>query len=300
MVDRIGLWKPGVMSYFTVVRMLKPHAPRALIDRASHPLLACAVLLVYSGCIHEPTRAERAASFAQHEHSSIAGEPLAKFLFDRTARVLSVSSVPPGRISGDNGILGTAAMIDPAGYFLTAAHCLASEDVVLVFEHVGHEFKAPARIVWRGYPEQGGADLALLHASGLPIKSFHWAPHMPVRSSPVVAVGQNTTETGAVITTSIGGHYLGGSPARFPGVSGMWVNHSTPLRGGDSGGPLVSTNGELIGINVHSKSVLPLLPPALRGGSVALRPDPAWISRLILDDTRQGSTASHPVALPDS
>jgi len=80
----------------------------------------------------------------------------------------------------------------------------------------------------------------------------------------------------------------------------MWVNHSTPLRGGDSGGPLVSTNGELIGINVHSKSVLPLLPPALRGGSVALRPDPAWISRLILDDTRQGSTASHPVALPDS
>lgn len=242
------------------------------------------VALSLGACVHEPKPGERAESFAAYSGTTIGGTPAAVFLRAHTARLVSKSSVSDKQAQPTQAYIGTATMVDPAGYFLTASHCLVGDAPELAFGHVGREFFIPARVVWRGDPGNGEPDLALLHAPRLPLNAFRWTKDLPKAGEPALAVGQDVSDTEGAVTACLAGRYLSSSPVDFEDTDGLWIKHTAPLHGGDSGGPLVTTDGELIGINLYSKSVLPLLPSSWRGGSVALRPNLAWLQALIRKD----------------
>lgn len=138
----------------------------------------------------------------------------------------------------------TAVPIDTRGYWLTAAHCAASEAALIyAVSSDGVERGVPARIVWRGTGP--GADLALLFAP-LP------EGVLPVDIAPTVRMGAEVICIGSGIASDrfSAGHVVGVGGSTDGSV--VWLEHDAPLAAGDSGGPAFYPDGLLAGINFEA------------------------------------------------
>jgi S1-C subfamily serine protease len=188
-----------------------------------------------------------------------------------------------------------AVAIDPRGYFLTAAHVIASPPpFTLVFHNGSTLCSARARIVAQ-IPQQstgarlrdiaGTLDLALLHVDHVQLGNvFDWAeikPKPPL-DSVVVQLGEakgRFSDTNAFMQFSaVAGHFKKLINLRSGGVV---VQSATPGRPGDSGGPLMNVQGELLAITSG-------LDVRFFGTSLATatRPDLVWLSDTIENDQR--------------
>ncbi len=189
----------------------------------------------------------------------------------------------PGR-SGGIG-LSSATAITADGYYLTAAHALDSARLRLVRSGRGGEEVVRVRVVWKGDPERGGPDLALIHVPG------HDQPHFPLAELPA--------RPGRLRVWTAGFGDLRQNQTRaWLRAAGPWqqtpdgctwrlVEHTAPLMRGDSGGPLVDRDGRLLGINTEFF----VQPASLLGVDhlrvyrpTAVAPDPQWLQSLIERD----------------
>jgi Trypsin-like peptidase domain len=284
------------------------HIIPKLAKRAAGIVLPVLCLLS-AGCVHYSTTATRAATFTQYESGRIGEVSLRDYLLARSAVLIQAEDVRLIRPSLDKSCVfitgkriqhGIAAAIDRRGYFLTAAHCVESGPVWLLFPCSGTSQPFRARIVWRGDDSKGEPDLAILHASvplqneflllhaSVPLQhEFAWATDFAPGTSGV-AVGVSADKPHVLSMQCMAGRIVAlrdeSSPA---GTRYSLVSHDVPLRHGDSGGPLADMNGRLLGINVagylgikwKKLSVEPLC-------WYAHRPDPAWLRRMIDRDVR--------------
>lgn len=216
------------------------------------------ILLPLTGC-GMGIDARKRASLHEIDAQPIGGVPLDQFAAAHsTALLTGADEVDHLRVSKNDvrGVFrrkgaicrtvgGCAAVpIDTRGYWLTAAHCAASEAVLIyAVSSDGVERGVPARIVWRGTGP--GADLALLSAP-LP------EGVLPVDIAPTVRVGAEVICIGSGIASDKI------SAGRVVGVGGstdgsvVWLEHDAPLAAGDSGGPAFYADGMLAGINFEA------------------------------------------------
>jgi S1-C subfamily serine protease len=252
--------------------------------------------LVSAGCVHYSTTATRAATFTQYESGKIGEVSFRDYLLARSAVLIQAENVRLVRSGPDKcGVLiggeriqhGIAAAIDRRGYFLTAAHCVESGPVWLLFPSNGRSQPYRARIVWRGDDAKGEPDLAILHASAPVPHEFAWATDFAAGTSGV-AVGVSADKPPVLNMQCMAGRVLalrdGSSPA---GPRYSLVSHDVPLRHGDSGGPLADMSGRLFGINVAGYLGLKWKKFSIEPVCwYAHRPDPAWLRRMIDRDAR--------------
>lgn len=178
--------------------------------------------------------------------------------------------------------LGSAVAITDDGYFLTVAHCVHDGPMVIVArERDGEVVERPARLVWQGALPQGDTDLAIIHAPGLVSDPLRWCPLAEVRGGREVlsaGIGVNTRSRLAA-GTIVGGPT--GTDEAPPG-RGHVIRIDAPLVPGDSGGPTITADGLLVGINATVE--VELFSGRGHGGAEVLRPDPAFIERVIAAD----------------
>jgi hypothetical protein len=254
------------------------------------------------------TPAQRNASFSPYHQAKIGQERVGDYLIDRSGflldggRVDLMTNSPGNRFHYKDAGFGTAAAIDPRGYFLTAAHCVEKKECWLVWRD-GKTQSERARIVWRGNEKKGGPDLAILCVARPLTHTFAWAAEF-TNGSPVMDVGVRWNEEMRDVTPQcMAGSVLKAEPLSTNAWAYSVVSHSSPLRPGDSGGPLVLSDGRLVGINVSVEydfqwSRLSLAPRH----STAHRPDLAWVRKVIEADAalqgmsgpKQGAVANPP------
>ncbi len=180
--------------------------------------------------------------------------------------------------------LGSAAAISADGYYLTAAHCV--EDGPLQLVALGADRRphaVPARLVWRGKgPDNGQADLAVVHAPTAPAGHFPLADPTTLRRGTTVL----TSGFGQLRPTQSGGRVLRLEPPKTDGEA-RWreFRHSAPVAPGDSGGPVIDGHGRLLGVNSQIY-VVPLLwrNQVWFYKASAYGPDPAWLHSLLERD----------------
>ena len=80
---------------------------------------------------------------------------------------------------------GTAIAIDKRGYFLTAAHCIAAKQTVLLFWGQDEIEMRKARVVWSKSGRNEELDLAVLHVDAKPHSVFEWGETAKVGDSVV-------------------------------------------------------------------------------------------------------------------
>ena len=155
-------------------------------------LCLLALVLATAGCrVTQPTRADLSAALDKHEGllaRHVAGQPLLRFVEARTAVLLNGRDWELrelGRdvylIKGGDESAGSAAVLTPDGYLLTAAHCVSSGHVLAFLPVPGGFVPAGVRLVWVGDADSATSDFALLQLrplSPLPFDS-------PPRFSPV-------------------------------------------------------------------------------------------------------------------
>jgi hypothetical protein len=180
---------------------------------------------------------------------------------------------------------GVAAAIDRRGYFLTAAHCVQTGPVWLLFPSRRKMQAFRSRVVWRGDESRGQPDLAILHVPARLENVFAWATDFDGGEA-AAALGVNSDNRHTIATQCMAGRLLSVTgQARSGGADHQLIWHDVPLRHGDSGGPLASMNGRLLGINVAGflglkwkrLSIEPLC-------WHAHRPDPAGVQSIIEQD----------------
>lgn len=245
------------------------------------------LLLLCAGCtFHQFHQSEsvRAKSVQPYANRKIGAVEIGDFLRSRVA--LLASSDAPSELQVTNGFvrippesnLGCAVAIDPRGYYLTAAHCLAHA-VIYLFVPVGKTVAVlPARIVWRG-GSHGQPDLAILHVPKTLEHTFDWAGEVQTDEA-VMAVGLSWSKSKFSGFELVGGQILSCRKSKSE-VGELLVVSDLPLQSGDSGGPLVDLDGYLIGINVQGT------PPVLGKWllrSYAERPNQQRLEKLIEAD----------------
>ena len=179
----------------------------------------------------------------------------------------------------------SAAAITDDGYFLTAAHCLESLPVRMIFSRADRLQLVAIRVVWRGEWAKGGPDLALIHAPvrGEPAFSLLGSDHKsPSRDVWVGGFGlfKQAQVPGRLL--SIGPWREGPDGARW---RELW--HNAPLTSGDSGGPVVDLTGRLLGVNASGEGGMVRLfgrDYVLSYRAEVVSPDPKWIASLIARD----------------
>ena len=242
----------------------------------------------------------KAESQALVERDRIAGEPAAQFVGRRTALLIggpgrvTTKLAPNGRTAmvawemkpeHKPGGISSAAAITDDGYFLTAAHAVSEARMQLVRPDRNGLGVGRVRVVWRGDPERGGPDLALIHAP-----SRGQAFLTPV--DPDTAPHRSRVWTGGfgdVRQNQSRGRLRFVGPWKTGADGSRWrtVEHSAPLMRGDSGGPLVDGSGRLLGVNTEF-----LVQPATLLGHdhlrvyrpVAMAIDPEWLGGVIARD----------------
>lgn len=245
-------------------------------------------------------QARKATSQAAVDRDSIAGEPADRYVNRRTALLLGGSGKVTTNISPNGrtavvgwelhpgqgaGAVSSAAAVSADGYFLTAAHAVNDKRMQLVRSGDEAVEVARVRVVWRGDPEIGGPDLALIHARVTDQQYFPIIdPAVPATRARVWTGG-----FGDVRQNQSRGWLRAFNPWRNGGDGGIWrtVEHTAPLMRGDSGGPLVLGDGRLLGVNTEF-----LVQPASLFGRDHLRiyrpmavgADPEWIAALISRD----------------
>jgi S1-C subfamily serine protease len=198
-----------------------------------------------------------------------------KDLSDWVRRGFPMSNAP-GDADG-----GSATVISPDGYFLTADHVLSRMEGrhVYIIHGVNGEL-APhiARVVWRSEK----ADLALLHIPASTPNYYHFTPPhkwLPL-GTPVIHGGIATgfnSEWGRLSTALP-------PETRFTGTRKFKID--IPLQPGDSGGPVVNAYGGLVGINSAVEFLVPM-ETAFFVDSEASRPNTRSIEQ-IMDSDRAG------------
>jgi S1-C subfamily serine protease len=237
-------------------------------------------------------RAERDASFHPFEKSSIGGVALGLFIARRTAIVASdVSQVTSAtfEVSG----LGGAAAISSDGYFVTAAHCLGRDHARVRLNAYDPDLQVwrwlPARVVWSGAPD---TDFAILEARLAVFEHFDWATGTELSiGRPVVGVGfTRETPLGDTFDPNSSASPLGGRILRATAAQTSFetVFVDAPVYKGDSGSPLATPEGQLVGV-IHCVDYVwrrsgGRLVGVTRTSVEVVRPDPAWIARLIESD----------------
>ncbi|HUB24483.1 MAG TPA: serine protease [Tepidisphaeraceae bacterium] len=249
--------------------------------------LLCLLALLAAGCAHIATREEKADSFKPYVQDRLDGQSLRDYMALRTAFVVAGAKPQAIEVHPDGMDidlrpadarakvdLGSAAAIASDGYFLTAAHCVRRQPVYLIVYQPGGLAIVAARVVWSGPPDLPACDLAVLKVQCAVPAAFGLAADSEFN------IGDCVVTTGAVGDAA--GKLLESDPNDSPG-GGLprttTLIHDAPLAHGDSGGPLMTLNGNLIGIEILVR--IAYFGPR-RG--IALRPDPAWLSRLISDD----------------
>lgn len=178
--------------------------------------------------------------------------------------------------------LGSAVAISADGYFLTVAHCVDDRPMVVVArERAGEVVERRARLVWRGVRPQGDTDLAIIHAPGLVSEPLQWCPLVDVRGGrEVLSAGVGVNTRGRLAAGKIIGGPTGTDEA--PTGRGHVIRIDAPLVPGDSGGPTITADGLLVGINATVE--VEFFAGRGHGGAELLRPDPAFIERVIAAD----------------
>ena len=272
--------------------------------------------LALAGCtIAEPSDAARAASFQALAQRQVEGEPLWRFLRQRTVDVISGVELHEvhatetgyywrGQPTGEAHQFGLSAAVPIAedGYFLTTAHSVPWEPSYVVIRKGEQVRWAPARVVWRGEAARDGfsilrrpqwsgeTDLAILYAPlAPPAVVEQWADAEALTAGERLAgAGSSGVFAGHLLELGIGVVELD-EPTDADGGGVMWLRHDLPTRGGDSGGPVVLTDGRFAGI--HSKGIwtLNLLSPGemYRHTGVTVLPERDWVMQVIEADRQR-------------
>jgi len=174
--------------------------------------------------------------------------------------------------------IGAAAALSDDGYFLTAAHCVASGRALVIGAAPGRPAReTDAVVVWNGAASTPAVDLAVLWAPGLDLPPFAW-------STERVAVGT------AVLGSGSGARGLPVAGGQLVAVDDLMRSMlvDVPLLPGDSGGPCLLVDGSLLG--VFSTAMVTDGSPVGR----VLRPDRAWLDELLARDRAARANAPRP------
>jgi len=270
--------------------------------RSSPRGIAFAVALAATGCVDRIASGReylaarngpmRKASLAPFVQGRIGSEWLLTWLAQRTACTIdgaTTMDVVPGpdgteRYGGfANGAyvtsqFGSAASVSADGYFLMAAHCVATgQALVTTAPNLAPAQEVEAVLVWSGDRCDPPIDLAVVFAPGMDVPALAWAP--PERASsgaPVLVCGAGTTAIRVAGGTVCEQPQTFAATGSCPEVTAIRIQ--VPLIPGDSGGPCVSADGLLLGV----LSTATLGDGAPQG--TVLRPDPNWLAALISRD----------------
>ena len=241
----------------------------------------CALLaLVVCGCAASVDE-RKSTSMESLQVRDVAGVDVATFARTHGADEVTGLRLTKGNVEGlfrRNGEVcrtvggGAAVPIDQRGYWLTAAHCVASGAALIVLPATdGSERAVPARIVWKG--DRPGQDIALLFA--------------PFADAMVPADVSNEVRMRArVVCVGSGIAADRISAGRVVGVGGstdgtlVSLEHDAPLTFGDSGGPAFYDDGQLAGLNVEAGSTF----SGDRSRATAILPNMEQIQQAINDD----------------
>lgn len=274
------------------------------------------VLLWGSGCgVTQYSRDTRALSFARLDGLAMSEGEMRNHVVWRTGIVmhgaefdsddaLEVNSTQQSREFGvgEEIALCAAAAVDSRGYFVTAAHCLESDEFTLTFPGPDGPVAVRPRVVWSGRPSVFGFDFALLHAPSGVDQVFEWADAPEVGDVAIScgAVIDALQEDGVpmiveVMVEPTGGHILK-RLSRSIGHDMKYdlLLHDCPIIRGYSGGPLVNREGKLVGINFGGRTRWPLRWNDRMRYSNAIRPDLEWIQRLIEEDQARLASGMRP------
>jgi len=173
---------------------------------------------------------------------------------------------------GRERVSGTAFVIDPQGWLLTAAHVARRARQVQV--ELPTLAPMDARIV--GY--DATRDLAVLRVEpASPLPALPLADQSPGAGQPVIVIGAPRGRSGVMTTGEVVA-----TGASLPGlVQGIFVRFSAVVRSGESGGPLLNDRGQVVGVVVAAS-----FGPADRRGGLAVSVETV---RAVLPQLRQGA-----------
>lgn len=233
----------------------------------------------------------QACAVAPEPDPTIPGPKVSKMILQRVSAVIVTDrknlnqwvkrGFPMSQAPGDaDG--GSATVISPDGYFLTADHVLArmeGRQVYVIHGVNGELTPRPARVIWRS--EQ--ADLALLHISASTPHYYQFTA-----ADKWLPVGTPVVHGGIATGFDSGWGRLGTSlrpETRFTGTRKFKLD--IPLQPGDSGGPVVDAHGGLVGINSAVEFLVPM-ETAFFVDSEASRPNTRELQQII-DADRAGN-----------
>lgn len=268
-------------------------------SRAVGLLNAFTIAVLLAGCRSSDVRtdAERTRSVQGVLATRIAGRPLDVYLKQRTAVLISGSLLVSTAWSNGQqltvGFQGSrdAVLDGPAhavaiaadGYFLTAAHCLHPGHLNYLAYWDGSRAKiAPARTVFHDQERTPDRDVAILHVDAELPCIFEWCTaDVLAAGTAVVAVGHSDLSFVSDSTLRLSQECFAGRMAavRTLPTDFLEVRSQIPARRGDSGGPLATVDGTLIAVHSQGHSG-----PFSSFTSIALRPDPAWVERILQTD----------------
>lgn len=234
----------------------------------------------------------QACAVAPQPDPTVPGPEVRKWILQRVSAVIVTDQQNLGRwvkrgfpISQAPGDAdgGSATVISPDGYFLTADHVLARLDArhVYVIHGAGGSLTPHrARVVWRSED----ADLALLH---IPVSTPHHYTFTP--ASRWLPLGTPVVHGGIATGFKSAWGRLGTPLPPETHLTGTRkFKIDIPLEPGDSGGPVVDAHGGLIGINSAVEFLVPM-ETAFFVDSEASRPNTRMLLRIIAEDRATGN-----------
>ncbi len=177
-----------------------------------------------------------------------------------------------------------AVAIDPRGYFLTAAHCLNEPSTYLIYFDGKSARIAVPRVVAKVFDSKQHLDFAVIHVDSTLPYVFEWSDAKELLAGQAaLAVGSSalyadSAAHGFCTQICMGGQISSTNTGRDGTVV---IYNNLPLRPGDSGGPLVTPDGKLVGLNTGVT-----VPSIGTSTSIAVRPDAAWVARVIEEDLK--------------
>jgi S1-C subfamily serine protease len=173
-------------------------------------------------------------------------------------------------------VYGSAVPIAVDGYLLTAAHCIDdAPTLVVATDRDGSRREATARIVWRGDLLDEPIDLAVVHVAGIALPDTAFAPIDEVApGATIVAAG-----VGAEWLRLTAGRVLDVRAETTP-VPHHVVFVEGPVIPGDSGGPSLLRDRGFVGVATRGRLAGDWI------GGMLLRPEEAWLERMIEADRR--------------
>jgi S1-C subfamily serine protease len=258
--------------------------------------LIASFMIALTGCkspYAAPNDAQRVASFRSFADDRIGGQTKGKYLFARTAVLLSGAPLAALRVEGASVILtfhdahagkahdefrldiGHAAVVDARGYLLTADHVITASNLYLIYYLDGIPHVVVPRLVAHR------DDIALLHIPAELTDILPIARNDPQLGSNVLALGFTEPKARSRTVRGLAPEALAGAVigVHVSGTAMAAVIAQMPIRRGDSGGALITTNGEMVGIVCRAFDA-----GGKRTGAIAVQPAQDWVSAQIARD----------------